>query len=193
MVTVLYSFVGTRLLAYTAPAFPFLCLLAALALRRFFRGPRLVILCIALFAVYWFAERGYYALNYGDGVRLEGFNSRTEEIPILLAKARPARAETSPAPLIVCLDGFIVEKQQSIFYSDRPVVQAYLNVPPTAPPNAQQARYENVIPLRDAVAAQPTLIITRTDMAMDIASTSGYRLRVLAVKGPLVLGEIARN
>jgi hypothetical protein len=37
VVTVLYSFVGTKLSGYVVPAFPFLCLLSAMAITEFSR------------------------------------------------------------------------------------------------------------------------------------------------------------
>ena len=46
VVTVLYSLVGTKLTGYVVPAFPFLCLLSAMAITEFSRRSKYAPICI---------------------------------------------------------------------------------------------------------------------------------------------------
>lgn len=100
----------------------------------------------------------------------------------LLIQARPGDHALSPSPLIICIDGFRFEKQQSVFYSGRPVIEAFL----VASVKDTESSLEQV------VSSRPTFIIIRDDMYPVLADSGKYNFRVTAQSGPLMLGEISR-
>lgn len=195
VVTVSFSLVGTKLAAYVVPAYPFISLLAILALRRLAKTATHAIICTALiFPIYLFAQRHFLALNYSPtAVTYDGsMNFGNDPLLRLLNQMRPGEHEHAPSPLIICLDGFPLDKQQSVFYSSRPISQAFLSVRPSEAETPQQARYRAIKPLSEIVSPTPELIVIRTDMYPELISSGEYRFAAVTQNGPLLLGQISR-
>lgn len=196
VVTVTFSLIGTKLPHYIMPAVPFVSLLAALAIRRLVKTVRYAIVCAAfLFPIYWFLEREYVTVNYSDKFAYtESFNSRGDPLMRLLVLARPGDHEVDPVPLIICIDDLKLQKQQSVFYGDRPVIKAFLR-PPTDErllANDVAHRYGGLAPLALAVNSRSSPIIIRNYMYPEVAYSGRYNFVGIAQSGPLVLGQISR-
>ena len=127
VVTIGFSLIGSKLMAYAVPAFPFIGMLAAMTIRRL--TTKYAIVCaVVIFPLYWslwFSQKEFQ-LIYGDYGYVGSMTSRSEPLMRLLIQARPGDHALSPSPLIICIDGFRFEKQQSVFYSGRPVIEAFL-------------------------------------------------------------------
>jgi hypothetical protein len=182
VVTISVSLIGSKLMAYALPAFPFISLLAAMAMQRL-KAVKYAILCaVIILPLYWFLQRDFVHLIYGEYGYVGSMNSRDEPLMRLLIQARPNDHEASPTPLIICMDGFRFQKQQAVFYGGRPVIEAFL----VAPINDTES------PLEQVVTSRPTTIIIRNDLYPELANSARYSFRVIAQNGPLMLGQISR-
>lgn len=182
VVTIGFSLIGSKLMAYALPAFPFISLLAAMAMRRLKTVKYAIVCAVIIFPLYWFSERQFVQFIYGDYGYVGSINSRNDPLMNLLIKARPSDHDLSHTPLIICLDGFRFQKQQSVFYSDRPVIEAFL----VARINDTES------PLEQVVSSRPTPVIIRNDMYPELANSGKYDFSVIAQSGPLILGQISR-
>ena len=183
VVTICFSLIGSKLVAYVLPAFPFMSLLAVMALTRL-KSAKLSIACaVIIFPLYWFLQKHMIQLVYSDSFGYVGsINSRNEPLMRLLLQARPADDDASPAPLIICMDGFQFEKQQAIFYGNRPIVETFLSVPINTTGS----------PLEQAVGPQPSAIIIWNNLYPEVANSGKFNFRAIGQSGPLMLGEISR-
>ena len=197
IVTVTFSLIGTKLLAYVMPAVPFISVLAVLAMRRLMKTVKYAIVgAVVLFLVYWVSERELVAANYRGTLAYVGsLNSREEPLMRLLVQARPGDDDPAPAPLIICIDGSRLEKQQSVFYGDRPVINTLLTVPTDERPleNDMAHRYGSLTPLSMAVNSRPSPIIIRADMYPALAYSGRYNFIGIGQSGSLMLGQISRR
>jgi 4-amino-4-deoxy-L-arabinose transferase-like glycosyltransferase len=195
VITLLFSVVRTKLMAYTIPAYPFLSLLAASALSRLRKWKYAAPICVAiLFTLYLCAEwkGGLFEYNYADTLAWDSINSKQEPLMKLLLRARVPDSSAQPEPLILDLDGYLLQKQQSVFYANRPIIQACLDESLcTNPEGHVHARYEALTPLRTVVTARPTPIIMRQDLYRKLESSDHYNVEVVATESPLVLGSIS--
>jgi Dolichyl-phosphate-mannose-protein mannosyltransferase len=195
VITLAYSPVGTKLTGYVVPAFPFISLLAALAMRELTQVRKYFLACaLVVFPLYWFVQSKDFNLIYGHAEEqfrysVQGFPEET-----LAQLSRVAHAEENdpaPLPLIVCIDGVRVEQQQPLFYSNRSVVQAFVAAFP--PDTGVPKRYFDPIPLDKAVDSRPVPIITWISMYPELAYSGRYNFTVIARSGPLILGRISRR
>jgi len=183
VVTIIFSLFGSKLMAYVLPAFPFISLLAAMAMQRLKKTVKYGILCaVIIFPLYWFLQRDFVQFIYGDYSYVGSINSRNEPLMRLLIRARPSDHDSSPSPLILCMDGFRFYKQQAVFYGDRPVIEAFLVVPISDTESS----------LEQVVTSRPTPIIIWNDLYPEIANSAKYNFTVIAQSGPLTLGQISR-
>jgi 4-amino-4-deoxy-L-arabinose transferase-like glycosyltransferase len=181
VVTISFSLTGSKLMAYAIPAFPFISLLAAMAIQRVKTVKYMILWAVVIFPLYWFSQRNFVQLIYGDYGYVGSINSRDEPLMRLLVLARPSDHELSPAPLIICMDGFRFQKQQAVFYGDRPVSEAFLLVPIN----------DTESPLEQVVSSRPAFIIIWNDQ-YPMLDSAKYNFRVIAQSGPLMLGQISR-
>lgn len=191
VITMCFSAAGTKLYTYVVPAFPFVSLLAVLALKQVTRDLRYALmLALVVFPLYWIGEcqekNNPFVANYSSKYVPPG-PIRSHQDP-LMRMIRRAQQSADKGPLIVCLDGALVEKQQLLFYSDRPVRETFLNV---APDPSRESPYWDPIPL-DQVTGSAAPIIIRKDIYEELATSPRYDFTVLAQDGPLVLGTIRK-
>jgi len=183
VVTTCFSLIGSKLVAYALPAFPFLSLLAAMALTRLKTAKYAIACAVIIFPVYWLLQKDVVRLIYSDSYGYVGsINSRNEPLMRLLVQARPGDHDTSPAPLIICMDGFQFEKQQALFYGDRPVIEAFLVVPIN----------DTDSPLDQVVTSRPTPIIIWKNLYPWLTNSAKYHFSVIAQDDQLMLGQISR-
>jgi hypothetical protein len=195
VVTVGFTLVGTRLYTYVVPAFPFISLLAALAMRALLKNARYVIICAVITVpLYWFLQSkeipNPFEVNYSNKYVPPGpITSRQDPLMRLLLQANARNSDLGVAPLIICLDGLVIEKQQLLFYSNRPVLESFFSVPPD---DSRESRYWSPTPLELAVGSRPSLIIIQTDMYLELAYSGKYNVIWIAQSGSLMLGQISR-
>ncbi|MGB9232947.1 MAG: glycosyltransferase family 39 protein [Terriglobales bacterium] len=183
VVTISFSLIGSKLMAYVLPAFPFIGLLAAMAMQRMKTVKYAIVCAVIIFPLYWFMQRDVVQLIYSGTYRYAGsINSRNEPLMRLLIQARPSDHDPSPTPLVICMDGFRFEKQQAIFYGGRPVIETFLVVPIN----------DTESPLEQVVTSRPMSIIVWNDLYPELANSAKYDFRVIAQSGPLTLGQISR-
>jgi 4-amino-4-deoxy-L-arabinose transferase-like glycosyltransferase len=192
VVTVLYSLVGTKLFQYVVPGFPFLCLLAALAMRELGTSKKYLSACAVIlvgvcWALQWQDYKQIYKVEYEQPARVAP--TALEVLTQLTTEVRDDDVDTNKSPLIVCLDGLDVPKQQTLFYSNRPVIQAFLSIS-TANPDIQR-RYVDPVPLHTVVNPNPTPIITWNSLYPELAYSTGYKFVPVAQRGPFLLGLIS--
>jgi hypothetical protein len=180
--TITFSLFGSKLTAYVLPAFPFVSLLAVMAIRRLKSAKYAIACAVIIFPLYWFSQSHFVQLIYGNYGYVGSINSRDEPLMRLLIQDRPSEHDLSPAPLIICMDGFEFKKQQAVFYGDRPVIESFLNVPIN----------DTESPLDKVVTSRPTSIIIRTDTYSELTDSGRYNFRLIAQSGPLTLGQISR-
>ncbi len=182
VVTFSFSLIGSKLVAYVLPAFPFISLLAAMAMCSLKPVKYAIVCAVILFPMYWFFQSDAVQLIYGDYSYVGSINSRNEPLMRLLVQARPGHDDLSPTPLIICMDGFRFYKQQAVFYGDRPVIETFLVVP-----------LNNTEPALDqVVTSRPTPTIIWNDLYPELANSAKYNFRVIAQSGELMLGQISR-
>jgi hypothetical protein len=196
VITVSYSLVGTKLTHYVVPAYPFICLLAALGLQKLSSKVRYSIACaIVIIPLYWWHQIGGYKELY----------SRDYEPMVHLASlARADASDLTPAPLVVCLTDVPVVKQQILFYSDRPVKQAICDIAkrgitaryfdPIRPDKREIAvRYFDPIPLDSLIGSVSVPLIASAGTFQALEHSGHYELFYIKEDGPLVLGKISRR
>ncbi len=198
VVTLCFSVVGTKLMAYSVPAYPFVSLLAATAIHRLRRVKYAAGICLAfLFPLHLVLTLQSPRLNqllgisYGHTLGWVGsINSREEPLMRLLMLARSDHSIPNSQPLIIDLEGYTIQKQQSAFYAKRPILQASVNA---LPKDSGMSRYEDFISLEKAVNSTPAPIIIRRDTYQELVISQRYELTPVAEAGPLILAYINRH
>jgi len=213
LITVIFTLFGTRVPTYIVPAFPFVSLLAAMAMRSLLSLVNyatvrvLIVFPLYVFTTIWPRAGGGFAdWNYAPTFGYDGSTTRNNDPLISLAiRARAADQDSASEPLIICLDAARVWKQQPLFYANRPIILSYLSVPPDwgassdnshAIPygqNRYQARYQASVALEPAVTSRPVPIIIFSHMYPALASSGQYDFTAMAESGPLMLGQISRR
>jgi len=213
LITATFTFIGTKMPTYVVPGFPFIALLAAMALQGLKKlvkhagiSAGIIFLLFLFNTAYPRAGNGFVAWNYGPTFSVDGSSTINNDPLIRLAiQARAADHDPAPEPLIVCLDGARVWKQQPLFYANRPLILSYLSVPPNwgissdnsqAIPYGQSrysARYQDSVPLERAVTSRPAPIIILNNMHPALAFSGQYNFTAVAESGPLMLGQISRR
>jgi hypothetical protein len=173
---------GSKLTAYVLPAFPFVSLLAVMAIQRLKTAKYAIACAVIIFPMYWLSQSHFVHLIYGNYGYAGSITSRDDPLMRLLIQGRPSDHDSSPTPLIICIDGFEFKKQQAVFYGDRPVIESFFN----APINDTESSLEKV------VTSRPTYIIVRTDTYSELADSGQYNFRLIAQSGPLILGQVSR-
>jgi hypothetical protein len=182
VVTITFSMFGSKLTAYVLPAFPFVSLLAVMAIQRLKTAKYAIACAVIIFPMYWLSQSHFVHLIYGNYGYAGSITSRDDPLMRLLIQGRPSDHDSSPTPLIICIDGFEFKKQQAVFYGDRPVIESFFN----APINDTESSLEKV------VTSRPTYIIVRTDTYSELADSGQYNFRLIAQSGPLILGQVSR-
>ncbi|MGA2372599.1 MAG: glycosyltransferase family 39 protein [Candidatus Korobacteraceae bacterium] len=196
VITLGFTLVRTKLHTYVVPAFPFISLLAALAIRTLLKNARYAAICaLVLFPLYWFFQTkerpDAFEVNYSKAYVPPGpITSQQDPLMRLLLQAQAGNSEPAGAPLIVCFDGLIIEKQQLLFYSERPVLESFFS---TTPDSSRESRYWSPIPLELAVGSRSSPIIIPAEMSPELAYSGNYNFEAIATDGPLVLGQISRR
>ncbi len=194
LLTLAYSFLGTKLPGYAIPAFPFLSLLAALAMRELAKSSKYAVVCAVLvLPLYWSFQWNDFKLIFAHGNELRRYVVQgvpLEPLAQLATQARPRENDRNPSPLIVCLDAVGVEKQQPLFYSSRPVIQAFVAVPPQT--SGIRKRYFDPVPLDVVVDSRSTPVIAWIGLYTELAYSGRYNFTAVARSGPLILGYISR-
>jgi hypothetical protein len=196
VITIGFTLVRTKLHTYVVPAFPFISLLAALAIRTLLKNARYATICaLVLFPLYWFLQNkerpNPFEVNYSKAYVPPGpITSQRDPLMRLLLRAQSENSESDAAPLIVCFEGLIIEKQQLLFYSNRPVLESFFSV---LPDSSRESRYWSPIPLELAVGSGSSPIIIPAEMYPELAYSGKYNLDAVATDGALVLGQISRR
>ena len=196
LITLGYTLARTKLLTYIVPTFPFVSLLAAMALRTLLKKAKYALaaaLCILPLYVFFQCRQkpNLFFMNYSKTYHMLGpITSRREPMMHLLRQSRAAASDPNPAPLIICLDNLVVEKQQYLFYSNRPVIETFVL---TAPDESRESPYWAPIPIAAAVGLRPSPIIARVDLYRALTYSSQFNLQTVTTDGPLVLGWISRR
>jgi hypothetical protein len=196
VVTVAFSLAGTKLYTYVVPAFPFIALLAMLAVRRLLTSAPYILMSAAiLFPLYWFFQTtespNPFQVNYSASYIPPGpIASRNDPLMRLLMQANASAASQAPTPLIVCFNDLLIEKQQLLFYSGRPVVETFFGA---APDDSRESPYWNPMPLAMAVGPGSYPVILPVGAYRELAFSGRYTLQFVAQDGPLILGQIARQ
>jgi len=213
LVTVAFTFLGTKVPTYVVPAFPFISLLAAMAMRSLMNLVQYATVRVTIvIPLYLFttlcprAGQGFTGWNYSPTFSYDGSTTINNDPLIRLAiQARAADHDPAPEPLIICLDAARMWKQQPLFYADRPIILSYLIVPPdwgtssgnayTIPygQNRYQARYQASVPLEGVVTSRPAPIIILSSMYPRLTNSGKYNFTAIAGSGPLMLGQISRQ
>ncbi len=194
VVTISFSLISSKLMAYVVPAFPFISLLAAMAMQRLKPVKYAVVCAVIIFPLYWFWQRDHVQPMYSDKLAyFASINSRNEPLMRLLIQARPNEHERFPTPLIICMDGFRFQKQQAVFYGDRPVIEAFVNIPTNDTESPKETRYEHPVLIEQVVTSRPTSIIIRNDLYPELAYSGKYNYTAIGESGPLMLGQISRR
>jgi hypothetical protein len=178
------------------PAFPFIALLAMLAVRRLLTSAPYILMSAAiLFPLYWFFQTtespNPFQVNYSASYIPPGpIASRNDPLMRLLMQANASAASQAPTPLIVCFNDLLIEKQQLLFYSGRPVVETFFGA---APDDSRESPYWNPMPLAMAVGPGSYPVILPVGAYRELAFSGRYTLQFVAQDGPLILGQIARQ
>ena len=194
VVTLVCSLARTKLPTYVAPAFPALSLMAVLVLWHLPRRYSVLILFSLLFFPFTLYQQtknvpNVFAVEYGEGEQPnDPIPSKDSPLMRTLQMAQDARYAPEGAPIYLCFDDAVMEKQQFLFYSRRPVSMTYFLV---APDESKESPYWAPKPLATAYR-RPGLIITSSGIFYALARSENYGLRPIATDGTLVLATISR-
>jgi len=203
VITATFTLIGTKMPTYVVPAFPFIGLLAAMAIRSLMIFVKhaavraVIILPLFLFnTILPRAGSGFAGWNYSPTFGYDG-SSTINSDPLIRLVVQARAADRDPTPLIICLDRYRMWKQQSLFYAERPVILSYLSVPPdwggsSDGPQAIPHRYQIPVPLESSVTSRPVPIIILSNMYPALAQSGKYNFTSVAENGPLMLGQISR-
>ncbi len=209
LITAASTLIGSKMPTYVVPAFPFISLLAAMAMRSLMKLVRSATICaVIILPLYWFnttcprAGRGFVEWNYSPTFSYDGSTTINDDPLIRLAiQARAADHDPTPEPLIICLDAVKVWKQQPLFYANRPILLSYLRVPPDWGISSDDPqtipyghnRYQAPVPLERAATSRPVPIIILSNLYPELAYSGKYNFTAIAESGPLILGQISRR
>ena len=180
-----FTLIPTRRPWYIVPLYPALAILVAALVVRFYRTrsgrPIYRRVVLGACAVLLLAGGAYSILSL--------YLNRTGEAP--LARLSRLAASTNPGdrePLIIFSESEPTPAQVPLFYSDRPVRQAYTD---TAPGGEDARRYVNYERLPDVLDGAPKRIILSKDDSARLSAA--YDINVVAEAGQLVYATIRRR
>ncbi|HEX8722129.1 MAG TPA: glycosyltransferase family 39 protein [Pyrinomonadaceae bacterium] len=180
-----YTLIPTRRPWYVLPLYPALAVLVAAFAVKLFRGQHarparrrlLAAACAALAVV-----GGVYC------VASLNLNRRPEEPAVRLSRLARSRGPGDRDPLVVLHGVEPIQAQVPLFYSDRPVRQAYVK---ERPAGEDARRYVNFESLADVAGASEQRIILRREDVEPLSAD--YIIRTLAEDGPLAYAAIRRR
>jgi 4-amino-4-deoxy-L-arabinose transferase-like glycosyltransferase len=178
----LYTIVPTRRPWYIVPAYPAFAILIAAFIVRFYESDnrRLISRRIILFGSFILVATAaaYCALSLS-------LNRKQEEPLTSLARIAKSRSASDREPLVLLDESEPLYAQVPLFYSDRPVRQAYISVRPSSEDAKRYLAYE---PLADLTRASATrIILPKTEL---VRLASEYEVEILAEIDPLVYATI---
>ena len=181
----LYTIVPTRRPWYMVPVYPAFALLVAAFIVRFYesRSERLVYRRLILFGSFILIGTAalYCALSFS-------LNRKQEEPLASLARIAQSTSAVDREPLVLLDESEPLYAQVPLFYSDRPVRQAYISI---RPPSEDAKRYLDYQPLADLTRASTRRIIfPKKDL---VRVTSQYEIEILAEVDPLVYATIKQR
>ncbi|HVG30067.1 MAG TPA: glycosyltransferase family 39 protein [Pyrinomonadaceae bacterium] len=179
-----YTLIPTRRPWYVLPAYPALAILTAAFVVRLYHAwqsrpiyRRLVVAPAC--ALLLFVGGAYSALS----LRL----NQNADAP-LAELSRLAAGAADNAPLVLFSEAEPFYAQTALFYSDRPVRQAYAA---SKPPGEDAKRYVDYESLDAVLGGETRRIILSRDDATRLSA--GYEIEVLAEAGPLVYATVRRK
>lgn len=180
-----YTIIPTRRPWYIVAIYPALAILIADFAAHFYNSRKAsrvyraltVSVCVLLTVI----GIGYCALSIS-------LNRRSEEPLVRLARMARSTTPSDQDPLLLLDESEPRYRQVPLFYSDRPVRQAYVSVKP----NSEDAkRYLNYERLADLTGDSPKqIILPKKEMA---GLSADYEIHVLAEAEPLVYPTIKRK
>lgn len=181
----LYSIVPTRRPWYIVPAYPAFAILIAAFLIRFYEARktspswrRMIILgCVLLIAI----GASYCALSLS-------LNRKPEDSLAKLSRMAQSRTESDRDPLLLFNESEPMYAQVPVFYSDRPVRQAYISEKPVSEDSKRYLNYEDLSNLTSDSTRR--IILPKTEVAR---LSANYEINVLAEINPLVYATIRRK
>jgi 4-amino-4-deoxy-L-arabinose transferase-like glycosyltransferase len=178
----LYTIVPTRRPWYIVPLYPAFAILVAAFIERFYesRRQRLIYQRIILFGTFVLIGMGaaYCALSLS-------LNQKQEEPLTSLARIAQSKSSSDREPLVLLNESEPLYAQVPLFYSDRPVRQAYIS---TRRGSEDAKRYLNYESLADITRdATRRIILPKNEL---VRLTSEYEIEILAEVDPLVYGTI---
>jgi 4-amino-4-deoxy-L-arabinose transferase-like glycosyltransferase len=178
----LYTIIPTRRPWYTVPVYPAFAILIAAFIVRFYesRSQRLIYRRMIAFGA--FILIGSAALYCALSLSL---NQKQEEPLTSLARIAQSKSTSDREPLLLLNESEPPYAQVPLFYSDRPVRQAYISV---RPPSEDARRYLDYEPLADLTGASTRKIILPKKELVRL--NSDYEIEVLAEVDPLVYASI---
>jgi 4-amino-4-deoxy-L-arabinose transferase-like glycosyltransferase len=181
----LYTLIPTRRPWYIVPVFPALSILVAalvIKLHQSYRERPVYRRLIVSACVLLIVAGGAYSV-----ISLY-LNSRSDEHVASLARLARSKSPDERDSLLVFSESEPFYAQIPLFYSDRPVRQAYAQVQPASEDAKRYVNFEN---LADLVQTSTKRIILRKEDATRLATD--YDIDVLAEAGPLVYATIKRK
>jgi len=182
LVVGLYTIVPTRRPWYMVPVYPaFAILIAAFIMRFYESGNRGLIyrriILVGNFILFGIAA-AYCALSLS-------LNQKQEEPLTSLARIAKSGSASDREPLVLLDESEPLYAQVPLFYSDRPVRQAYIAVRPSSEDATRYVAYE---PLADLTQASTRrIILSKKEL---VRLTSEYEMEILAEIDPLVYATI---
>ena len=178
----LYTIVPTRRPWYVVPVYPAFAILIAAFIVRFYdsRSQRLIYRRIIPFGGFILIAiaAAYCALSLS-------LNRKQEEPLTRLARIAQSNSAADREPLLLFDESEPLYAQVPLFYSDRPVRQAYFSVRPPSEDARRYLDYESLADLtRDATRR---IILPKKEL---VRLTSDYEIEILAEIDPLVYATI---
>ena len=180
-----YTLIPTRRPWYVVPLYPALAVLVAAFAVNLFQRQRARPIRRRLVAA---ACAALVALGGVYGAASLSLNRRPEEPAVRLSRLARGEGPGDRDPLVVLHGVEPAYAQVPLFYSDRPVRQAYVKAKPAG---EDARRYVNFEKLSDvAGAAEQRIILRREDIE---PLSADYSIRTIAVDGPLAYAAIRRR
>ena len=178
----LYTIIPTRRPWYVVPVYPAFAILIAAFIVRFyeFRSRRLMYRRLIAFSSLILIGIGgaYCALSLS-------LSQKQEEPLTSLARIAQSKAASDREPLLLFDESEPLYAQVPLFYSDRPIRQAYLSV---RPPSEDARRYLHYEPLADLTRDETRRILLPKKELVRLSSD--YEIEILAEIDPLVYTTI---
>jgi 4-amino-4-deoxy-L-arabinose transferase-like glycosyltransferase len=178
----LYTIIPTRRPWYIVPVYPAFAILIAAFIVRFYdsRSQRLISQRIIFFGSFILIviAAAYCVLSLS-------LNQKQEEPLTSLARIAKSRSASDREPLVLLDESEPLYAQVPLFYSDRPVRQAYISV---TPPSEDAKRYVAYESLADLTRASTRRVILPKKEVVRL--TSEYEIEILAEIDPLVYATI---